>query len=915
MFRKTKLGRSITLALGGTLALTAFEGLAQTGDRVEITGSLIRRIDGEQALPVVTLKSEDLQKQGVTNAEQAVRFITQQQGGTVASGSVSSTNGAASYANLRNLGAGRTLVLLNGKRVVNNPFSSTAVDLNTLPMAAVDRIETLPDGASATYGTDAIAGVINFITKRDYKGGAIGVTAQVTEAGGGDVYSGSVVGGIGDLGTQGWNVFGSLNIRQQKPMGGLEREFSRTSYIPERGFNGLSPTTFPANYSQTVGGRTIIANTNPSLPNCDPPTSLFAPQPVVGLGTTRCGADTQTYTQTVPDQDQKSAFLRGSLALGANHVASLEYFKSVNKLTSFIAPSPEGGLTMPPTSPFYPGNGITPITNTALDRTQPISIAWRTTALGSRSGVQENNTDRIVAGLEGTLAGWDYNVALLKSNSKITNDFLNGYPGTTGLLNGIRGLNGAPWLNPFGAQTAAGQAYLESIEVLGRVQEGEGNLESVTASVSRSLFKLPGGNASIALAGEFRKEDMVYRTNVPLVSQAASSGLAGAGALREGERDIKALALELNLPLLKGLDVGLSVRTDKYSDFGNASNPKVSLRYAPNNMLLLRGSANTGFSAPALTDLYLPNSTTFTAARFNDPVLCPNGVPAANGVPARDCGIQFQRLTGGNPDLTAEESRAWTVGFVVQATSQISFGLDYWHYYVKNSFGAISAESIFGDPVKWANLFVRCSQAPADRQAAIGACRTPGGDPLAYVLTTNQNLGDYETSGVDIQFNWNSGATSMGRFGAAVRGTYVQKYLFQEQAGGPWYGPLGNFTAQFTQSGSAGPAIRYTQVTNFTWDSGPWSAGLANRFLRGYRDQNAVPAPFNNNYVGDYSLWDLSVSYKGIKGLTLAGSVLNLRDSDPPFSNQVSRFQARGYDDRFHNPLGRTYQVSARYEF
>ena len=303
-------------------------------------------------------------------------------------------------------------------------------------------------------------------------------------------------------------------------------------------------------------------------------------------------------------------------------------------------------------------------------------------------------------------------------------------------------------------------------------------------------------------------------------------------------------------------------------------------------------------------------ATTFTAARFNDPVLCPNGVPAANGVPSRDCGIQFQRLTGGNPDLTAEESRAWTVGFVLQATPQISVGLDYWNYYVKNSFGAITAESIFGDPAKWASLYVRCSQAPADRQAAIGACRTPGGDPLAYVLTTNQNLGDYDSSGVDIQFNWTSGATSSGRFGAGVRGTYVTKYVFQETAGGPWYGPVGNFNAQF-----AGPVIRYTQVTNFTWDKGPWSAGLANRFLRGYRDQNAVPAPFNNNYVGDYSLWDVSVSYKGIKGLTLAGSILNLRDSDPPFSNQVSRFQARGYDDRYHNPLGRTFQVSAKYEF
>ncbi len=909
--RGLRRNRIHSASLAALAALSGGVAYAQQAlDRVEVTGSLIRRIEGEGSVPVVTIKIDELQKAGVTNAEQAIKFITQAQGGTVTSGSVSGTNGAAAYADLRSLGAQRTLVLLNGKRVVANPFASVAVDLNTLPLSAVERIETLPDGASATYGTDAIAGVINFITRKDYKGAEVGIQTQAPTGRGGDITTGSLLFGLGDLSTQGWNVYAGVSLRQQKPMLGTERAFSSTSYLPALGFNGLSPTTFPANYSQTVGTTTVIANTNPSLPNCAPPTSLFAPQPVVGLGTNRCGADTQGFTQTVPNQDQASVFLKGSLVLNPSHTASVEYFKSRNVVQTQIAPSPEGGLTMFPTSPFYPGNGITPITDPALNRTQPISIAWRTTVLGARSGEQENNTQRFIASLDGTLAGWDYQASALWSNAKVENYFLNGYPRTVALRNGVSGLNGAPFLNPFGNQTAAGLAYLQENQVLGKVQDGEATLSSLSANASRTFGRLPGGPISLALGTELRTEKMVYNTDIAKVSQAASSGLAGSGAVRQGDRDVTALAAELSLPIMKGLELGASLRADNYSDFGDTVNPKLSLRYQPIKSVVLRGSINTGFTAPTLTQLYAPNATTFTASRFNDPVLCPGGVPAAGAVPSRDCGIQFQRLTGGNTALKPEESKSWTVGFVVQPVENFSFGLDFWRYYVKNSISTIGEQSVFADPTKYASLFIRCSQAPADRRAAIGACQTPGGDPLAYILDTNANLGDVRTQGVDIQANWASGATPYGRFTASARGSYVSKYEFQTEPGGRWFNPVGNYNAQF-----AGPVIRYQQVTTLGWEGMSWSGQLTNRYVGGYRDQNAVPAPFNTNTVGSYSIFDVSVTYRGVKNLTLQAGVLNLLDTDPPFTNQTSRFQARGYDDRFHNPLGRTYQVSAKYQF
>ena len=932
MFKKSNVGSAVLLALGGAL-LPSVVVQAQETQRIEVTGSLIKRISSEAATQVVTINTEDLQKAGVTNAEQAVKFITQQQGGTVTSGSVSGTNGAAAFADLRALGPNRTLVLLNGKRVAANPFAVVGTDLNTLPLAAVARIETLPDGASAIYGSDAIAGVINFITRKDYRGGSIGATLQKTEDGGGDVMSATLLGGIGDLSSQGWNVFGSINLRQQDPMRGDERAFSRTSFQPDKGFNGTSPTSFPANYSQSVAGTVTVANANPRSPDCDPPGSISIPE--ASGARVRCFADTQIYTNTVPKQDQSSLFLRGTLALGQAHSASLEYFRAQNQVEQKIAPSPESGLTMPNTSPYYPGNG-TYAAAPGLNPANNISVNWRTVFLGSRQAEQENVTQRLVAGLEGVVAGWDYQAHLIASRAEVENVYINGWPGTQALRNGVAGctvaltatggctepllVNGQRlYLNPFGDQTPDGLAYMQGNTVLGKVQNGESNSNGLIATISRPMLKLAGGDAVFAANVEVRKDDMEYITD-PKVRQAASSGLAGTGLQREGERDVKGVGLEAALPVLKSLELNLSVRHDRYSDFGTTTNPKLSARWQPNNTVLVRGSANRGFAAPSLYNLYLPNQTTFTSTRYNDPVLCPGGTVAPGGVPARDCGIQFQQLQGGNVDLKPEKSKAWTIGLVLAPTANVTFGIDYWTYEIQDSISQLGEATIFGNPAKYENLFTRCSQATDEQRNALGACQNPGGvDPLAYIINTNQNLGDVKTSGFDLQASANSGVTRIGRLTATYRGTYVTKYKFQVEPGGEFFNPVGRYTPQFvTGNTSGGPLIRYQQVINVGLENGPWSTLITHRYQNGYKDHNSpasVAPAFRNNVVREYSTFDLAVTYSGFKGLILSGGILNVFDQDPPFSNQTSRFQARGYDDRFTNPLGRTYQVSARYEF
>ena len=447
---------------------------------------------------------------------------------------------------------------------------------------------------------------------------------QWPEEGGGEVYTANILGGWGNLGKDGWNVFGGLNFRKQEPMLGTERDFMQTSYIPSRGFNGLSSTTFPANYSQSSTG----VNINPTYPNCAPPRSISTPGAPTGVGLTTglCGADTQGFTTVIPDQEQWSAFLRGSLALGKDHTASLEYFFSENTLFRTIAPSPETGLSMTPNSPFYPGNGITPLTDARLNRTQPISVSWRTTALGARANEQTNDTQRVVAALEGVIANWDYQAAALYSKANVNVDFNGGYGRRSALVNGMSGANGAPFLNPFGEQTPQGLAALQSTMIAGTVQEMESKLSSLTAIASRQFGSLPGGPMSVGIGAEFRKEENTYTTDVAKAIQTSSSGLAGQAPLRTGDRDVWAVGLEFSFPILKNLEIGASVRYDDYSDFGSTTNPKISIKYTPVKELLLRASYNTGFAAPTLAQLYAPQTTTFTGTRYNDPLLCPGGV-------------------------------------------------------------------------------------------------------------------------------------------------------------------------------------------------------------------------------------------------------------------------------------------------
>ena len=905
MFKRTKVCSGVLLALAGALAPSAH---AQAVDRVEITGSLIKRVASEAALPVTVLRADELAVSGVTNAEQVVALLAQNQSSTVSNSSVGSSTGGASYANLRGVGSSRTLVLLNGKRMVNNPYSAAAVDLNTIPLVAIDRVEVLTDGASAVYGTDAVAGVINFITKREFQGfkGDVIVTKPQRE-GGGDTKAVTLGGGFGSLDRDGFNIFGGINWRKFQALKSTDRSFANTAYLPERGYNRLSPTTYPANYTQGP------LSTNPTLPNCAPPFSL-------NVNGADCRFDFIPFINIVPDQEQKSAMVKAAVMF-AGQTASLEVVRAENDLTSIISPTPITGLTMNPAfaNPFFPGGSGGVPGAVGLNPARPISLNWRTSEIGGRQSNPKNTTDRVVLQLEGALGAVEYQVYGLDAKSTVQGNFTGGYVNKAALQSGLNcttatTVGGAgtavPCLNPFGPQTTAGLAYMQGIRILGEVQKAKGSLQQLGFQASAEMFKLPGGAASIAVAADHKKEKAEYTNNFVLIRQAASSGLENTEDI-SGDRTSSGLAVETVFPIIKGLEVSAAVRFDKYSDFGNSINPKLAVRYQPIEQLLLRASVNTGFRAPTLYDLFQPNSYTNTSSSYSDPVLCPGGVPnvAAGAVSTRDCGIQFQRQSGGNRALDPEKSKAFTLGFVAQPSANFSFGLDYWSYFIEQSIGSVAEAAIFADTAKYSSLFVRCSAVAADLRLRLAPCQIPGGDALAYVQNGTLNTGNLRTNGFDLQADFSANMGGVGKAKVAYRGTVVTKYEFQREKGGTYFNNNGIYF-------DGSPVSRYGHTLRFSLESGPWEGALAQTFRRGYTDCNAqcnIGAAFANK-VADYELFDLNVTYKGIKGVTIAAGILNILNDDPPYTNKTQGFQA-GFDERYTNPLGRTFTLKVGYQF
>jgi iron complex outermembrane recepter protein len=909
MYQRTKICSAVMAVLGGTLAFGIAPAVAQDApaQRVEITGSSIKRVDAETSLPVTIIKVEELTRQGVTTAEQAMQRLASNQSNFGVSQAIGGTTGAKAEADLRGLSgpagtnANKTLVLLNGRRIANHAFDAAAVDLNSIPLAAVDRIEVLRDGASAVYGTDAIGGVINFILKRDFTGLELSAQTQQPERrDGGDTNRVTVVGGFGSLSENNFNLLASVDWRKQRPLEAAKREFAKTGVLGSTTADltaGTSGTAFPGD----------VNGFEPTAPNCSPPASLPRVNPD---GSVSCRYDFTRDIDIIPKNEQITGVLRGTFALGADHTLTAEYLHANNKAVSRVAAAPNSHVILT-SSPFWPtgapistnedGTDVDWDPDTPGVQTGGV-VNWRQVPAGKRTSGDNTTTQRAMVELQGSFAGFDYRTALGQSKNKSTASVIRGYVDDDLIQQGIFD----NLINPFGDQTAAGTAAIEAAQVNAPTQIGTNTVEFFDMRFSKDLAQLPAGALSAAWGFEHRREKSGFEAT-DVTGRLSSLGI-DPDSDTSGSRKVSAVFAEFNIPVLKSLEFNVAGRYDKYSDFGSTFNPKVGVRFQPMPQLLFRGSANKGFRAPTLYEIYQPASLTFTTDNYDDPLLCPGGSAVPGASAGVVCGQQVLQQNAGPAGLgqsastlQPEKSKTFTLGLVIEPTRDLSFGVDLWQIQVDNLISGLPEQAIFGNPTKYADRFVRCSALSAEERATIDTCLNTGFDPIAYIRAPNENLGTLKTNGIDLSANWRSPAMGLGRIGVSFEGTYVNKYVYQREVAGEFISAVGRYSDN-------APVFRWQHVLSVNWSSGPWAATLAQRYKTGYTDYGGAEK------VGDYLIHDLSGTWTGVKNLSVTLAVNNLLDQDPPRSVQTTTFQ-RGYDPRFSDPLGRTYMLRVGYKF
>ena len=915
------------LLLGAVAAATALPATAQEQSdesiqTVVVTGSNIRRTD-EGALPVQVITQEQIQKTGATTAEQFLQTVSiAVQGNTnvvAASGSGASTGGVSTVS-LRGLGSQRTLVLVNGKRVSGGGTitDSTSVDVNSIPLAAVQRVEVLKDGASAIYGSDAIAGVINFILRDDYQGAEATAYLGDSGDGGGGIKRVNGVLGFGNLAENRYNVLLVGSYQKEDALFGAERDFS-ASGINEAALNDTtSGNSFPANVAAVPGSPgAFTGSINPLSDNCAPSVE----SPLFGPGV--CRYDPSPFVSLLPDTERMGVYSAATFALTdeVQLYSSLSYNKSEQDFViqpvpisdQFTIPpnhplfnvAPYNGastIVLQPSSAFYPTAAVQAVTGGA---TPDLLVRYRSVITGNRSLTDTIEQPRGVLGIRGSVAGWDFDSGFVYSQTTLTEHVNNGYPSLVGILP----LLNSGRVNFFGDNTPDVQAEADAAQFRGDAYETKTTIKALSATVSRELFDLPAGPLAIAFAGEFRKEGFEVDPNAT-IQTGDISGYGGNFLPIDVERDVKAFSAELAIPIVKNLEAGLAVRYDDYEGTGNKTVPKASLRWHPIDQVLLRASWGKGFRAPSLTELFQPQLTGVTGNGQNDPARC--GVADSNGAvnqDARDCATQFPIILGGNPALVPEESDNFTLGLVLEPFDNVSIGLDAFKIKLKDTiiFG-ITPEEILGNPLL-DGLVTRGAADPT----------TPGlPGHITNIDQTNLNFGETRVEGVDVDVRARLPQLSFGTFTLALVGSYFSKYEIQ------------NLDLSFRSingkvspivNGNGGVVPRWHHYLSLGFNTGPWEAILSQNFQTGYEDvsgtfEDPADPAYVPRHVSRYLNYDLQGAYSGIKNTRIALGVRNAFDQDPPYTNAGGQnfFQA-GYDPGYADPRGRFFYGTVTYSF
>lgn len=971
---------SISRVLLSALATTALVAPAQSvlaqgapgatadSEMIIVTGSRIKRRVEDSPVPLTVITTDDLRRESVSSPEQFISLLTSNGNGLdnlasnadVVAGAARGNNGASS-ANLRGQGAAATLILLNGRRVPAHGLNGGIVDVNQIPLSAIERVEVLKDGASAIYGTDAVGGVINFITYANFQGVKATGFVDLTEAGGGNIWRFSAMAGYGDLEKNRFNLMAAAAITDSRMLRGDQRAFVNT-FQPERGLSvdtrgAPFATIFPLGVSPNSPNGTIInsAATAPFLPGSTTVRAGGGINPLDLPGNLGCNAidgmgpydeklwDVPTAQFACAWDTGRAAVLQqpirtiswygaGTAQFG-DHQLKLEFTGSEaksNKIFSANQMSSSASAAATALNYVYVRNAASATTYDRVfkqlatvwpeleaRRGLPMALRWRCIECGPREIETKTDTLRVAFTAQGPISGeWDYHAGLSYGQSKADSTLGSGffYTRTVRDANGNVVVNGMvdalmtgvinPFLLPGEKQSAEAMALIAATSAAGvTLYGGKFGLWQADVSASGPLFSLWGRSVQAAFGADWRREEYSFNGDTRAASSRPpvfNAPFDDANALASRHRDVKAAYTEVLVPLFAGFDLTGALRIDDYTGFGTTTNPKISARYRPIPEVMLRGSFNTSFRVPTFNQVFNGVlESPYSGRDLFDPAKCSAG-RVDTSIPGCDP-IFPNILTGGRENLGPETARQFSAGIVIEPTPTTMLSADWWYIRREGKIDVLTLQDMIANYRLFEDRFLRDSTGQ-----------------IAAIDRTWVNSGETVTSGLEFAGRAR-GDVFHGQWSAGFDGSLLLKKRSRLVPGAP---QGVSEVGRFTFAGDLG--LRWKHNLFLTYAQGPWTASVSQIFRSGYTNQELpgvtngrVSPPDLVRRVSNYVIHNLSVGYQPMEWLRVTGGVKNIFDKDPPFAIGYDSNTGAGssWEPRVADPRGRSYTLAVDVQF
>ncbi|MES3022902.1 MAG: TonB-dependent receptor [Pseudomonadota bacterium] len=892
--------------------------------RVEVTGTMLKRASAETASPVQVISREDLAKSGKGTVAEYLQTLTADGAGSLPTGFGNGFAAGSTAISLRGLGATSTLVLLNGRRMA--PFAraddgqKSFTDLSTIPMEAVERIEVLKDGASSTYGADAIAGVVNIILRKDFQGVIGKVTVGTSKYNDADMGKASLTYGKGNLELDGYNLLINAEMYSNQQLENRDRK--DRAWI---GHGDIRPWGYAQN-TQYAGGA-ITAGASGATPTG----AIRNPTTLQYVSLPGCSALSQTVQQDVnggclwyqdqfrsmqPKIDGINLYSKFTKNLsGGMQMYAEAGFSSRDTAFTLTPPSITPTVAFPPSAGnptgvinYGSGAGTTIVLAPSHPQNPygvPVRVRYSAFDVGPSTRNVNNDFNRFVVGLKGEMMGWDFDTAYVHSESTLDLAYTNML--NMAVVKDALGNPASPHFPYYiGAQANKNPTSLYKAMTRTATSHSKTKLDMIDVKASRELMQLPGGAMGLAIGAEHRRESL----DNPSLSGTQLGEINASYVAAKGDEKVSAVFLEVNAPVMKSVELTGAVRYDKYTNF-SATTPKLGVKFTPVKSFALRGTYSEGFRAPGPAESGVQSQSTGTAT-VRDPVRCPGGTPAPGGATSTDCSIALAAVKVGNPGLAPETSKGMTLGMVWDPLANTSIALDAWQIKRSNEI----------NPLPYNEAAALPTAVRADNNLVVNGVVVPNTGTILISKAPYRNSSFTEIKGIDLDVKQRIKLGSMGRVVLGMTWTHIDSWIRAESA-----------TVQYQFAGTHGncdtsncagtPKDKVSLVAS--WDINAWNfttstnyrSAMDNRFFEGdlcassFASGAAAPTGCR---LGSFTTTDLSLRYNVNKQVQLFASVTNLFDKVAPLDPLT-------YGGLSFNPMdasgatGRYFKIGGRYQF